>query len=353
MTNLALPSIRSEFRANIYAQASAFIVNVGLFVITNNYIFIWIEFAALAFIGMYNAKSPKFFDRNILNHFISVMIFYLISMLIEDNHFLYICLIFIFTYFFFILKDNGYHKSVNLWMYLQALLIGTTFTYYPFYLKIIATAIAYIEAQVILNLAFKLLSTTAQHDAEMRYHRVLKIPLSTWFNFRRPEVRLAIRGSITAAILYALCSKFNDVKPNWAVVSAIACLQRNDFMASLRAIKGIAIGSIAAWPVASLLVYGLSGHQDISAVLLWVFLLISLVCSFEISIKPRLHMQIISSGLMILAITCVSTALETNTYAYLSLKVMNSLTGVSVAYLVLLIWNKSKQLWEASTPNTN
>ncbi len=347
MTNSVLPSIRSEFRANIYAQSCAFIINVGLFASTNNYIFIWIEFAALAFIGMYNAKSPKFFDRNILNHFISVMIFYLVSMSIEGNHLLYICLIFIFTYLFFILKDNGYHKSANLWMYLQALLIGTTFTNYPFYLKIIATAIAYIEAQVILNLAFKLLNTTAQHQAEMRYHRVLKIPLKTWFDLHRPEVRLAIRGSITAALLYALCSKFNDIKPNWAVVSAIACLQRDDFTASLRAIKGVAIGSIVAWPLASLLVYGLNGHQDISAILIWVFLLISLICSFEIGIKPRLHLQIISSGLMILAITGVATALETNnSYAYLSLKVMNSLTGISVAYLALLLWDKSKQFWQ-------
>jgi hypothetical protein len=336
-----LPSIRSEFRANIYAQSCAFIINVGLFASTGNYIFIWIEFAVLAFIGMYNAKSPSFFDRNILNHFISVMIFYLISMLIEGSHLLYICLIFFFTYAFFILKDNGYHKSANLWMYLQALLIGTTFTNYPFYLKIIATAIAYIEAQVILNLALRLLNTTAQHQAEMRYHRVLKIPFKTWFNIKRPEVRLAIRGSITAALLYALCSKFNDIKPNWAVVSAIACLQRNDFDASLRAIRGIAIGSITAWPLASLLVYGLNGHQDISAILIWIFLLISLICSFEISIKPRLHLQVINSGLMILAVTCVSTALENgSSYIYLSLKVMNSLSGVGVAFLVLLLWNK-------------
>ena len=36
---------------------------------------------------------------------------------------------------------------------------------YPFYLKIIATAIAYIEAQVILNLALRLLNTTTQHQA--------------------------------------------------------------------------------------------------------------------------------------------------------------------------------------------
>ena len=56
-------------------------------------------------------------------------------MLIGGNHLLYICLILSFAYSFFILKDNGYHKSANLWMYLQALLIGTTFTNYAFYLK--------------------------------------------------------------------------------------------------------------------------------------------------------------------------------------------------------------------------
>ena len=106
-----------------------------------------------------------------------------------------------------------------------------------------------------------------------------------------------------------LCSKFNDIKPNWAVVGAIACLQRNDFNASLRAIKGVAIGSISAWPISNVISLWIKWTSRYKRNTGLDILLISLVCSFEISLKPRLHLQVISSGLMILAVTCVSTGI--------------------------------------------
>ena len=77
-----LPKIRPQFRANLAAQGIAFILNITLFVLTNNYFFIWTELACFCFFGGHIAKSPTFIDRNILNHFISMMTYSLISFLI-------------------------------------------------------------------------------------------------------------------------------------------------------------------------------------------------------------------------------------------------------------------------------
>lgn len=342
----AIPKIRNQFKANIYAQASAFILNVSLYAITQNLIFIWVELACLSFIGMYNAKSPEFFDRNIFNHFISVMCYYFISLLIGDNSALYLILIFIFTYAFFILRSNGYHRSLNLWMYIQALLIGTTFTSYPFHYKIIATIIGYLEAQFLLNFAFKISGNKVQHEAELRYHHVIKIPVTTWLDSRRPEVKLALRGSFTAAILYAICSVFHDIKPNWAVVTAISCLQRDDYLASIRAIKGIGIGTLVGWPIAIALIKILGIHTDISTGLIWLFLIIGLSCGLELSIKPRLPLQIASSLFILLAVTCVSISLQLDEISYLNLKTVNSIIGICVAFVAILSWQKLHKIFD-------
>ena len=335
-----LPKIRPQFRANLAAQGIAFILNITLFVFTNNYFFIWTELACFCFFGAHIAKSPTFFDRNILNHFISVMAYYLISLLIEFNNALYLCLIFSITYVYFVLRNNGYHKSLNLYMYIQALLIGTTFTNYPFQYKILATIVAYIEAQLILNLAFKFVKIRAAHEAELRYHQVFKVSAIHWLDFKRPEVRLALRGAFTAAMLYALCSSFHDMKPNWAVVAAISCLQRDDFNASLRAIKGVGIGSLLGWPLAAGLIYILTDHIEISTGLVWVFMLSTMVCSFELFIRPRLWLQILNSILVLMSVICVGVALQIKGFSYLDLKVLNSFIGVTVALITLLIWRK-------------
>lgn len=342
----SLPKLRPQFRANIYAQGMAFILNVGLYAMSNNYFFLWTELACLSFIGTYSAKSKSFFDRNIFNHFVSVTIYYLISLAISDNTALYLCLIFIFTYSFFILRNNGYHKSLNLWMYIQALLIGTTFTSYPFEYKILATIVAYIEAQLILNLAFKFLSSTVKHEAEQRYAHVIKIPVRHWIDAKRPEVRLALRGAFTAATLYAICSSFHDMKPNWAVVAAVSCLQRDDYESSLRAIKGVGIGSLLGWPLSALIIYIFNGHSDISTIMLWGLMLGALICSFELALKPRLWLQILNAMLFLMAVTCVAISLKINEYGYLDLKVINSLIGVGVAFLSLLLWKKLHQVFD-------
>lgn len=346
-----LPKIKERFRANIYAQGIAFFINISLYIYTQNALFIWTELAALSFIGAYNAKSPTFIDRNIFNHFISVMCYYLISVLIGNNHQLYLILIFIFTYSFFILRNNGYNKSLNLWMYIQALLIGTTFTAYPFHYKIIATVIGYVEAQLILNLTLHLLRNEEQYTAEKRYHEVIKISVTTWLDTSRSEVRLALRGSFTAAVLYALCSSFHDMKPNWAVVTAVSCLQRDDFVASFRAMKGVSLGSIIGYPLSVCLIYFLQHHVDVSTALIWVFTLIALTCSFELAAQPRLKFQILNSIFFLLAVTCVGISLQINSMSYMTLKVINSLIGVVGAFLSLLMWRKLHQVFDEVKQN--
>lgn len=342
---VTIPKLHNSFRANIYAQAIAFILNIGLYAINNNPIFIWVELACLSFIGTYNAKSPRFFDRNILNHFISVMFYYLLSLLIGNNNELYLVLIFVFTYSFFILRNNGYHKSLNLWMYIQALLIGATFTSYPFHYKIIATIIAYLEAQIILNIAFHFISNSEVHDAELRYHEVASIPLINWLDTKRPEVKLALRGAFTAGILYAICSSFHDMKPNWAVVTAVSCLLRDDFVASFRAMKGISIGTLIGFPISMLIIHLVGKHIDISTIMLWIFMLSGLISSFNLAMQPRLFFQIASSLFFMLAATCVALSLQVDAYLYLFLKTTNSLIGVVVALISLLIWKKIHKLF--------
>ncbi len=336
-----IPSIKPQFRANIIAQGLAFIININCFIFSdNNYFFIWAELACFCFFGSYTSKGPAFFDRNLLNHFLSVMIYYLISLMIGSNHVLYLCLVFCFTYTYFILRGNGYHKSLNLFMYIQALLIGATFIDYPFHDKILATLFAYLEAQILLNIAFRFCKPATTHEAERYYHHIVKVPFTNWFDIKRSEVRLAIRGSFTAAILYTLCSSFHDMKPNWAVVAAISCLQRDDFSASMRAIKGVGIGSLFGWPLAAILIYVLSDHINISTGLIWILMLSVIICSFELFIQPRLWLQILNSILALMAMICTGISLQVKGFGYLDLKVINSLIGVTVALISLLLWQK-------------
>lgn len=332
-----------EQRANIYAHALSFLVNVTGYIITNNFIFIWIEIASLSFIGFHTAKSPKFFDRNILNHFLTVMIYYLLAHVIGGNDILYSLLIFGFTYFYFILKDNGFNKSSQLWMYIQALLIDTTFVSFPFQEKIIATVVAYIEAQLILNLTFAFFSNNEQHEAERKYIDIFKINLRDWIDFHKESVKLAIRGAFTATILYSLCSGFHDLKPNWAVVTAVSCLQRNDKDGSLRAIKGIAIGSLLGWPLVNGLISLLGHHALIATLLLWGFMIAALILSLEQIKSPNLNRQIVVTIFYLITTTCISIGMNAPSHTYVHLKVINSLIGIGVGFLALGIWEYTQK----------
>ncbi len=342
--------VKAQYRANITAQGLTFIINIAAFGCTQNYMFIWIQFACQCFLGVHIAKSPKFFDQNIFNHFMVVMGFYLVSLIIGENDFLYFGLIFIFTYCFYILKECGYEKSINIWTYVQALLIGTTFITFPFKYKILATIIGYFEAQIILNLCFIIFKNNEEHLTEPSFIEIKNISLSEWFNINKPQVRLAIRGSITAGLLYAICANFHDIRPNWAVVTAVSALLRDDKSASLRVIKGVTIGSLVGWPLAVALVILLGTSSEAAIFCLWLSLILALVLSFELKTNPSLNKQIASSIVFLFSIVCFSVALKNFAYPYLHLKVINSLIGDAVALIVLIAWEESKKLYPLKEP---
>ena len=334
--------LKPEFKANIYAHAFSFLINIVGYGITLNFFFIWVELASLCFIGYHNTKSPTFFDRNIQNHFITIICFYSVAHLIGNNDYAYLILVFAFTYFYFILRYNGYNKSNQIWVYIQALLIGTTFINFPFYEKIGATILGYVEAQLILNLSFWFFANNLAYEIEKKYLEVFKMSVQDWFDVHKPAVKLAIRGSVTASVLYAMCLVFHDIKPNWAVVVAVSCLQRDDNPASIRAIKGIAIGSIIGWPLSYAVTAIFSNHLIMATVVLWVMLLAAVIVSFEQITKPTLIKQIIITILFLIITTCIAIGLDVSNYNYVHLKIINSLIGAFVAFIVVLLWQAPK-----------
>jgi hypothetical protein len=341
-----LPRVKKQFKANIYAHALAFILNVSIFIFTENFFFIWVQIASLCFIGVNKSRSPQIVDMNMVNHFVAVMIFYISSMLIGNNELLYLGLIFVFTYSFFIIRDNGYGQSFNLWMYIQALLIGTTFTTYPFSFKVYATIVAFIESIIILNITLFIFKNENEHKVEHHYLKVIKIPLEKWLDIKHPEVKLAIRGAFTAVILYAICKTFNDAKPNWAVVTAISCLTRDDKVASVRAMKGILIGTIVGWPICLAIAHYFDQDIVLITFMIWIFLLLGLISSFEATIKPRLIISVLTTISLLIAVACVGVAFHINELNYINLKIINTIVGLTCALTSLLIWGKMNQIFE-------
>lgn len=337
-------NIKPEFRANVYAHAITFVINIMLYTISSSFFFLWVELASLCFIGYNNSKSKNFFDHNIRNHFIAVVLFYLIAHIALKNNIAYLILIFAFTYLYFILKDNGFSKSFQLWMYIQALLIGTTFTHFSFQDKILATIFGYLEAQLILNFTLTFFKNDNSHEPELSYPKILKIPFKNFISLKNNTVLLAIRGAISAALLYAVCISLHDLKPNWAVVVVVSCLQRDDSIASTRAIKGTAIGSIIGWPISVGILNIFSHNITLCTLLLWILIIFAFMVSLEQVRNPTLNRQIILTVLFLSILTCVATSLHSSSYSYIHLKIFNSLAGVSTAFCALFLWNKSK-LW--------
>lgn len=340
--------IKSEFKANVYAHSVSFLVNIIGYTITSSFFFIWLELASLCFIGFNNVKSKSFFDHNIRNHFITVMLFYAIAHFALRNHIAYLILISIFTYIYFILKDNGFNKSFQLWMYIQALLIGTTLINFSFEDKISATVLGYLEAQLILNITLSLFKNDNLHEKEPSYFRVLRIPLRSFISLKNKTVLLAIRGAISAGALYALCISLNDLKPNWAVVVLISCLQRDDNDASMRVIKGTTIGSVIGWPV-SIAILSIFAHNiTLCTLFLWLLIIVTFVLSLEQLSQPTLNKQILLTVLFLAILTAVATCLHSGGYTYVHLKIFNSLIGALTGFCALWLWNKFKICYKKS-----
>lgn len=340
-------NLRHQFRANITAHAIAFIINVTSYVITNNPIFIWIQIAALSFIGAYHAKSNKFFDRNLNNHFVIVMIFYVLSIPLGKYHETYFILIMAFTYGFFILRNNGFDKSLNVWMFVQALLIGTTLTNYPMENKFLATIIAFLEAQILLNISFKLFPNHTAYVSEPSLISIKNLTVAHWFDHKKLGVQLAIRGSTTATILYAICISIHDLKPNWAVVAAISCLLRDDKSASLRSIKALFIGVVIGGIIAQLIHPFMLEHHNITVIGIWICMIFALASSLEISIEPNLYLQAISSAAFFIATSLVGISLGITSINLISLRAENTIIGIVTAFIALYFWKKIRELVES------
>ncbi|MDD3266356.1 MAG: hypothetical protein PHC75_04155 [Burkholderiales bacterium] len=342
-------SLRHQFRANITAHALAFIINVTCYIALGNPIFIWIQTAVLSFIGAYHTKSNKFFDRNIFNHFVIVMLFYILSIPLGIYHATYFILIMVFTYCFFILRNNGFDKSLNVWMFVQALLIGTTLTDYPMKNKLLATLTAYIEAQILLNISFKLFPNYIAYVSEQSLLSIKNLTIKHWFDHKNPGVQLAIRGSTTATILYAICISINDLKPNWAVVAVVSCLLREDNTASIRSIKALLIGVVIGGFIAQTIHPFMLDHHNFTVMGIWICMIIALACSLEISIKPNLYLQATSSGLFLIATSLVGISLGVTNVNFILLRADNTVIGAVAAFFALLFWAKINQFFNKIT----
>ena len=262
------------------------------------------------------------------------------------NHIAYVCLIFTFTYIYFILKDNGFSKSFQVWMYIQALLIGTTFINFSFQEKIFATTVGYLEGQLILHLAFFIFKNKNAHEKESSYKDIITIPIKNWFSLNNKTVLLALRGSISAAVLYAICILINDLKPNWAVVVLVSSLQRDDSVASMRVIKGTAIGSIIGWPISIAVLAILSNNPSICPIVLWLLVVLAFMFSLEQVKTPTLTRQVILTILFLVIVTCIVISINAASYTYVHSKIFNSLAGAFAAFCVLLSWDKCKSMVE-------
>lgn len=306
----------------------------------------WVGMACVTFIGIIRSQpKQRFFDINLLNHLIIVAAYYFLFVIFSDFQLIYFCLIFIFTYIFFILKDNEFAQSVTLWTYIQALMIATSFIKFPFSYKIAATMLAYIESQAIIYLCFKIFPSHVEYVQESFILNFDNLKNINWFDYRNKTVHLAIRGALVASILYIICVNMvaNDLKPNWAVVVAISCLMRNDDEGSKRSMISCAVGSLLGWGISIILIKYLGSNTHAAGVIAWITLILGIIFIFEFSISKTYTTQILSITCLIIALSCMYIILELDSTFYLHLKIINNIIGVVGTLIALEIWIKLKK----------
>ncbi|MBP9742492.1 MAG: hypothetical protein KBD37_03945 [Burkholderiales bacterium] len=303
--------------------------------------------ACITFIGIIRSQpTSKFYDINLLNHLVIIAIYYFLYALLNDFHFTYFCLIFVFTYIFFILKDNGFGQSVTLWTYIQALMIATSFIEFPFSHKIAATMLAYIETQIVVYACFKLFPSNVEYMKEAFILNFDKLRQINWFNYQNNiPVKLAIRGSLSAGILYIICVSMvtNDLKPNWAAVVAVSCLMRDDDDGSKRSMISCAVGSLIGWGVSIIMIQYLAIDIRTAAIIAWITLILGLIFIFEFSISKTYLTQILSIVFLIISLSAMYIILKLDSKFYLHLKIINNIIGVVGTLIALEIWVKLKK----------
>ena len=336
------PRLHREYRANVVAQAICFLLNCTLYAYTDNNLFVWVAIATALFIGFVDSHGKKIFDQSLFNHLVIIVVYYFIAALLINHHLAYFALVFIFTYVFFILKDTGYDKSMTLWTYTQALVVATTFTDFPFNQKILATLIAFIEAQLILNLCFKLMPSRIKHIPEKSIFLIYKMSFFDWINIKQSYVQLAMRGTFTAGTIYILCSTIipNDIKPNWAAISAIGCLLRNDDIASINSMISTGIGSFFGWLSSIFIIHYFATNVRFNVGLLWISLLLGFIFVFEFRRTQKRIAQVLGVTFFLMTITSMALIFDIDSKLYLNLKIFNTIIGVIGAFIALKIWRK-------------
>lgn len=339
--NLDYQRLKRHYLANIIAQTACLFINCLLFYLTRNYALIWTAVSSICFIGIITSQpDKKIIDRNLVNHLLVVLIYYAFSHICLEFNFAYFVLVFIFTYVFFILKDSGYDKSLTTWTYVQCLAFATTLVNMAFSVKIYATLLGWLEAQLLLFLSFKLFPTINTYVAEKWIYNLNHIKLNEWINTSYEKVQLAIRGSLTAGVLYLVCVLvvLGDIKPNWSVIAAVACLFKNDDAGSRRTIISFTVGTLVGFVLSWLIIKFHVNHHEIMLILLWVSLLVTIICIFEYKITLSIKPQVIGVIAVTITLTTLYLVLDLNGKFYLELRAINNFMGILAAFLAYVIW---------------
>ncbi|MFN8769537.1 MAG: FUSC family protein [Neisseriaceae bacterium] len=333
-------NLKNRYLANIVAQTLCLFINCLLFYITRNYVFVWVSISALCFIGVVTSQPKhRIIDRNLVNHLITVLLYYIFSHICLEFDFVYFILIFVFTYIFFILKDSGYDKSLTTWTYIQCLLFATTLTHMTFSTKFYSTIVGWIETQLTLWLSFKLFPSSEQYILEKWIYNLKHIKLKEWVSLSYVKVQLAVRGALTAGILYLVCVLVvKDIKPNWSVIAAVACLLKDDDVGSKRTIISFILGTLIGFLISWLIIYLNFRHDELIMMFLWINMIIAVICIFEYKITLSIKAQIIGIAAVTISLTCLYLALNLNGHFYLVLRATNNIMGIIAALLAYILW---------------
>lgn len=340
--------LNSQYRANVVAQAICFIINCVLFSIYYEPLYIWMCISTITFIGVISSQpKQKFWDTNLLHHLLFVLIFYILATISYDISAAYFILIIIFTYIFYILKDSGYDKSLTIWTLIQAIMFLSSTNQISLTNKILGTGIAFIEAQTIIFICFRLFPTDIEYIAEPKLADIKKISLDEWINPKHSKVRLAIRGTLVTAVLYFVCIYFvsNDLRPNWAIITAISALLRDDDQGGWHTLISGVIGSffgfIMSYVVIKLNIYA----PHLIPIILWLSLLTAIIFMFEYMITKTYTTQILGISFTIVATISAYAVLDLNSKFYLHLRLINNLLGIAFSFCALCIWIGVKKIY--------
>lgn len=342
-------TLNSQYRANIIAQAICFIINCSLYTITSNPLFIWVCISTIMFIGITPSQPKnKFWDNNLIHKMLFIIIFYFLSTISFKIQNSYLILIVIFIYVFYILKSSGYDKSLTLWTLTQTIMFMSSTDQLSLNYKFFGTGIAFFEAQIAIFVCFYFFPSNVEYIVEPTIWDIKKIPLREWINPNYEKVRLAIRGTLAASILYLICTHYinnNDAHPNLAVIMAISALLRNDDDGGWHTIISSIIGSIFGFTMAYIVIKLNTYAHGIIPFILWLSILSALIFIFKYTISKTYLIQILAISFIIVATISAYTVLDQSSNFYLHLRLVNNILGIVLVFITLNLWILIKKVY--------